>query len=203
MPPRMLNLGVLREVNDAAVELLGDGPQPSVRQLLARHLGTAPRVADMASDGALVRLRGQWVVAIRRGMSPERARFVGAHELGHWYWERRCGYRGPDIEARCDALAAVLVAPPHAVRVAVRDHGACIVRVAAALRTTQSLALLRIGEVLGEPVALLRKRRSTIIRGTVVPWPVPLSWQPAKRSRELVHVHITDEPWRFGVRMVS
>lgn len=162
-------------------------------------MGTAPRVASIRTDGELVRVGGEWRVYVRRGMSPERQRWVAAHEFGHWWWEDQCGYSGPDIEARCDALGAALVAPRLAVEDASRDHRGDVAAIARSLRTTQSLALLRLGEALDVPVALLRRRRSTIVRGAFVSWPAPLSWQPMKRAA-VVRIQITDEPGRLGVR---
>ncbi len=197
----MLGPRVLRLVDDAVGEIMVDlDKAPSIRTLVKRMTGAPPRVADIASEGALARVRGEWRVFVRRGMSPERQRWVAAHELGHWWWEHEMGYSGSDLEARCDALGAALVAPAAIVRASTAKHSGDVVAIARDLKTTQSVALLRLGEVLGEPVALLRRRRSTIIRGRFVSWPVPLSWQPAKAANDLVRVHITDEPGRFGVK---
>src|SRR5690606_31103903 len=128
--------------------------------------------------------------------------FVVAHEFGHYVWGDLVGYDGPDLEARCDALAASIVAPRRAFARAVACHGLDTVSgLAAALQTTRSTTLLRIGEAVDLPAALLRRRRSTIVRGPHAVWPVPLSWQPVKRARGIVRVRITDEPGRLGARL--
>ena len=173
-------------------------PEP-IGRLIKRHLGTEPRTYSGPGKGILARVEGRHLVGVRHDLTTEQARFTAAHELAHWYWEVVAKYRGRDLEARCDALGAALIAPDEAVRAAIELFGLDVARLAQSLGTTQSVALLRIGEVDGHPVALLRRRRSTIIRGRFTSWPAPLSWQPAKKTPGLVKVRITDEPTRFGV----
>lgn len=196
----MLGRGAVDAARGAAVWLTSSSQQPeTVGALIRRHLGTDPRIYRGPGKGALVPIRGLFHVGVRGDLSPQQAAFTAAHELAHWYWEVHVGYRGSELEARCDALAAALVAPDWAVEAAASELGLDVVALADRLDTTQSVALLRLGEVCNVPVALLRRRKSTIIRGPFVSWPVPLSWQPAKRSPGLVKVEIDDEPARFGV----
>lgn len=200
----MLGSRVLRQVEDGARYLQGGDPlEPlSLRDLSLRHLGTVPREWHGESEGVLLPPLDDegYQIGVRADLSPERARLVCAHELAHWYWEEVVGFRRRGLEQRCDALGAALVAPRRAVERVFRHRGLDIPRMAADLRTTQSVALLRLGEVMGVPSALLRKHRSTIIRGPFVRWPVPLSWQPAKGDvAGVTRVAISDEPRRFGV----
>lgn len=199
----MLGPETLKKVESAASQLLnGATERVSVRSLSERLLGTRPCFAPMSEAGTLARVNGQWRIYVRKGTLPARARWIVAHEIGHWFWETKANYRGYDIEARCDALGAALVAPAAAVTRSVAN-GQSVHALASSLGTTQSIALLRLGEVCGQAVALIRKDRSTIIRGPFVPWPVPLSWQPVKRAHGLQKVRIADEPGKVGVRLVS
>ncbi len=203
----MLARSVLSKVDAAALYLQGEPQEAvSIRGLSERHLHTEPRVWLGAAEGVLLPPTESdgWQIAVRWDLSPERARLVAAHELAHWYFECVDSYQGRDLEQRCDALAAVIVAPAIAVCAAAERHGLDVHAIAEELRTTQSVALLRLGEVVGVPTALLRKHRSTIIRGPFARWPMPLSWQPAKRDLEgVTKVEITDEPRRFGVMLAG
>lgn len=199
----MLGRKALSETAYIARQLIGNtAEQPSLRRLCARLLGTTPKIDLSGATGRLIEpVGGQgWQVTAAPHLIAEKARFVVAHELAHWVWEVEAGYNGPDLEARCDALAAAIVMPPAAVVRVTNSLGLSDVHaIARALRTTQSAALLRLGEVHDVPTALLRRRRSTIIRGPFVRWPVPLSWQRAKRAPGIVKVRVRDEPQRFGV----
>ena len=139
------------------------------------------------------------MVGVHVDLTRAQAQFAAAHELAHWFWEHLEGFRGVTLEARCDALAAELVATPEAVQTAVDEHGHNLPQLATKLQTTQSVALLRLGEVCHQSVALFRQNRSTIVRGPFVSWPVPLSWEPAENAPGLAKVLISDEPGKFGL----
>lgn len=160
------------------------------------------RVSHLPTEGSLEQVDGSWRILIRRGLSPARARWVVGHEIAEWV-HLRAGYRGADIEARCDALGAMLVAPRSPFRRAIRDIGRHAVHeLAARFRTTQSVALLRIGEVTGRPV-MLQRWPEPIVRGSAFSWPSPSTLR--RRLLELgrdapVHpVRIADEPGRIGL----
>lgn len=208
----MLRRGVLADVDRFACEALKrariePGKPVSLLELTRYFLGTYPRFEDIPTEGMLGPAPGgRFEVVVRRGLSPERARFVAGHEFAHWWWREEIGYVGRDIEARCDALGAHIIAPRADILLITERDGYDVERIATALRTTQSVAHLRIGETHDVPVALLRRRRSTIIRGPAfAPWPVALSWQPVKRAvgPGLVKVAISDEPGKLGVRLYS
>lgn len=172
-------------------------PSRLVRKLLETSVQRLALVGDRESDLACV--AGQHVIGVSRRASPARARWLVCHELAHW-WFDRLGYRGEDLEARCDALGAALIAPRPAWRTARRLVGDDVKRLAEMLATTQSLVLLRCGECDGTPAALVGQRR-VIVRGIDFAWPdedvirrVARSGYPGVRK-----VRISDEYKRTGL----
>lgn len=138
-----------------ATRLLGPGCVQRV------HAGALP------GDAALVTVHGERRIYVRKGLAPARLRFAVAHELAHWALGD-CS-TGVDLEARCDALAACLVAPRraflHALRETDRYH-----LLAERFATTESCVALRLGEVTGEPLALVAPL-SVRVRGEAYVWP--------------------------------
>lgn len=160
---------------------------PRVAALCQALTGHPPRWTRLGTEAALVRS----TVFLRRGTPAARARWLVCHELAELA-HLESGYSGSDIEARCDALGAMLVVPRSAFRHAVRSTGHRVHELARIFRTTQSLALLRVGEVTGRPVALVRPH-GTIARGEPWVWPSSL-------DRSIAHpLRITDEPNRVGM----
>lgn len=154
-----------------AARLPDDVPAPGI-ELLRRLVGHAvPVIASdcMAVGARLARTpEGGWVVYLRTGRwSVVRARWLLAHELAEWLLERE-GYDRPDVEAVADALAARLLAPWRAVRLAL-GAGLEAHELALAFGATQSCALLRQGEVTGIPTALVTPARIHV-RGSEWGW---------------------------------
>jgi hypothetical protein len=172
-----------------------------VRALLGTEVQQAAFVRGKAH---LSWFQDRWWIYVHRGIPLARLRFDVGHELGHW-WYRRCGYSGEDIELRCDALGAALVAPMPLFR-SVRKRISTVVQVARAIGSTQSLALLRDGEVLGTPVALVQDRR-VLVRGHEWGWPTEPELRRLASSRSpgpgLRKVTIRDEPNRVGVMVAA
>lgn len=148
---------------------LDDEAPPNMAQLCRALLGSPPQVAPIRSEACLARVRGESRVYLRKGLDPARARWLVGHELAEWYYQRT-GYVGADLEDRCDAVGAALVAPHMAYRLALRSVGSSVHALAEAFVVPQALALLRIGEVTGRPVLLLRKP-TPIHRGEPYVWP--------------------------------
>lgn len=148
---------------------LDDEAPPNMAQLCRALLGAPPQIAPIRSEACLARVRGESRVYLRRGVDAARSRWLVGHELAEWYYQRT-GYVGPDLEDRCDAVGAALVAPRRAYRLALRSVGSAIHVLAEAFVVPQALALLRIGEVTGRPVLLLRKP-APIHRGEPYVWP--------------------------------
>jgi len=169
---------------------------PSLRTLVVRLLGSAPRMVPLVREAQLAHVHGKPRIFVRRGTMLTRARWLAGHELAEW-WYQRIGYRGHDLEVRCDALGAAIVAPRPAFLRAWRTHGDEPVALAAAFGATQSLALLRLGECVRAPVVLLRPG-GAIVRGEDYEWPAEPVLRRATRlgAPGLRTVRITDEPRR-------
>lgn len=175
-----------------------DGPTPMV-QLHQFFFGRAPRWCALPTEAKLDEDDEGPIVLLRRGLSPARARWLLGHELGE-FWMRENGYEREDIEQRADALGAALAVPRAAFRSAVKHHGHRVHTLSRLFATTQSLALLRVGETTGRPVALLRPS-GTIARGDAYEWPRTSTLVRALREgRSAVHpLRIDDEPHRWGL----
>lgn len=173
---------------------------PSVGEISLALVGVRPRLIEgLDGEARLEPLADGWDLQVNPALPKSRQRFKAAHELGHWYYDR-CGYRGADIEARCDLFAAALVMPRSVFRRAVRTLGHRVHALANAFATTQSAALLRVGEVTGRPVALLRWPEA-LTRGEPFTWPKSATLVRALREgKDAVHpLRIVDEPNRVGL----
>lgn len=192
----------LDEVADVEGEVLacwaahGMGPGQCLVDLCEAMTGAPPvfeaRPTEGCWDGRRVRLSVD--------LSPRRARHVLGHELGHAWLERAGAFVPPNIEERCDVFGAALNMPRDDVRLWVRRNGHAYARLAEHFGVTHSVALLRLGEVTGRPVLLLRER-PPIARGAEFAWPTRDAIGAALRAgRGLVHVApVRDEPARVGL----
>ena len=149
--------------------------------------------ASLRQEACLARVGDHWRVVIRRSVPAARKAWLVGHECAELHL-RACGYEGEDIEDRADALGAALVLPRSVLRTLTRDHGHRVHTIARLVKLTQSLVLLRIGEVERRPVALLRRDIVTV-RGEPFAWPRKLSVAVAGTHP----LRITDEPSRFGL----
>ena len=156
---------------------------PNVRTLCVRLLGVPPRLADMSQEARLEAYDGRPRILVRAGTSPARARWLACHELAHW-WLLQSGQEDTrDAETQASILGAAIVAPRDVVVRAYKLHGTNTIWIARALCTTQSLALLRLGEVGLLPSGLVGSGKM-ILRGQAERW---------------TPVDITDEPDRVGL----
>lgn len=171
---------------------------PAIGRLCAAITGHAPMRVRMRQEGCLVRVGDSWRVYIRSGLADDRARFIVAHELAE-RWHAMIGYRRDDIEDRCDLLGAALLIPRPAAKIVMAEVGHSPKLIAEAFGSPQQLALLRIGEVSGRPVALVR--RHPIVRGDEFGWPTgPSLARAVKRPPPEVHpVRVGDE-WGLMAR---
>lgn len=155
---------------------------PSMASLCRLLTGRAPEFVRMPHRGhAGPHPRGGWLVRVHSALPPDVKRHVLGHELAH-YWFDRIQLRddGPKLEQLCDALGASLCAPTVAFARACRTVGHRVHVLAKAFEVPQELALLRIGEVTGRPVALLTKR--AIVRGEPFGWPCASGLRAAVKS---------------------
>jgi hypothetical protein len=128
-------------------------------------------LARTGPEACLIRVYEQWRVVVRRSVPAPRARWLVCHELAEHHY-LRLGYRGADVEARCDALGAALVLPRRLAQLAIREHAHRVSALARSLGVTQALALLRVGEVTRRPVLLERRPGVRLARGAPVEWSI-------------------------------
>ncbi len=187
-----------REIERDAEELLcssGLDPNGDVFMThLARRLGikiVRSSRAPFPGNAVLARVGRVWRIYLRTQISAESARFAVAHEIGEW-WLRQRGNRERDAEDVADCFGAALVAPRRRVVCIIRG-GATIAHLAAEIRAAESLAALRVGEVTGEPTALVSQR--VRVRGDEWTWPPESDLRRAVRGdapRGLVKVPLAE-----------
>ncbi len=178
-----------------ALHGLDDYEPPHMVQVCLAITGKPPARGDIEPEAKLEEDQ----VIIRRDVPPRRARFLAAHECAEKI-HLDAGYTGEDIEARCDALGAMLTAPRRGYLRAVRELGHSVYKLADRFAVTQSLSLLRLGETTGRPVMLLRPA-GQLARGLPFAWPSTSTMVRAlNEGREAVHpMRIRDEPDRWGL----
>lgn len=174
---------------------LDDDEPPNMAKLCVAMTGHPFWWSRVGPESCLARVNDERRVVVRRGVPPARARFLIGHELGHLH-HLLVGYRGEDLEERCDAFAAALVAPRRAVRAATKRHAHRVSQLAEALKVTQACALLRLGEVDRRPVLLLR--RPPIARGAAFAWPDSLRRAVSAPPEGTHPVRLSDER-RWGL----
>lgn len=140
-----------------AKSLLGPG---SVRAVYARAL---------PGDGSFAVVNGHPRIYVRQGLSKARRRWAICHELAEW-WMWREDIRDEWVEGYADAIAAGLLVPRAAFQCALREVGDEYHRLAEWFGTTESCTALRLGEVTGEPLALIAPR-VVRVRGEEFGWP--------------------------------
>jgi hypothetical protein len=145
-----------------------DEPVP-VAKLCRSLIGEGPMLTRSGPEACCIRVRERWRVCVRSFVAPARARWLVCHELAEYHYART-GYRGADVEARCDALGAALVVPRRLMLSAMGVHSHRVHSLARSLGVTQALALLRVGEVSGRPVMLERRPGVRLSRGEEFIW---------------------------------
>lgn len=163
-------------------------------RLLGAGCLVVAHAASLPGRGVLLRRDQQWVIKLRARLTEAEQRFVVGHELSHWALGDNAS------EDDCDALAAALVVPRNIFQRAMRTCGTSLQELAHDLEITQSLAALRIGEVTGEPVALVTPQRVRA-RGAEWCWPDrERLWRMARAPVDSVRVQtLTDEPRRVAI----
>ena len=137
---------------------------------LARGLGVElyqARGLRLPGDAALAFWGGKPRIALRSGLSVERARFAVFHELAEY---ALAGHVDATIEDACNAIAAALAMPRRAFLRAIRDLGEDPHALAHAFRVTPTAAALRLGETTQIPLAALTPSWMWI-RGRAITWP--------------------------------
>lgn len=153
----------------------------------------------VGKEGHYYVLSGRRQIVVHRFATPERQRWLAGHEIAHWWYEQR-GFIEESLELRCDVFGAILVAPTAAFRRAVREQGHRVHQLAREFATTQTVALLRLGEVVGRPVAYIRPR-TALVRGDDYAWPdLPRLVEALKRPPKGVHPIQVDGRWGLMAR---
>lgn len=121
------------------------------------------------SQGELAEASGHYTIRVSASASPTRKALVTMHEIGHWHL-RQIGYRGADVEELCDAIAAALIVPRTALEESLSIHGERWRCLADDFGTSETIVVLRYGEVMHRPVAVFDSR-VVYIRGPRYSWP--------------------------------
>jgi hypothetical protein len=108
----------------------------------------------MRTPARLARVGDEWRIFVREGLSPQEANFAVGHELGE-HWLKREGYDGEDLEQAANYIGAALVAPRPTFVTAVRELGEDWTALSQRFVSTESLVVLRWGEIRCEPLALV------------------------------------------------
>lgn len=146
-------------------------------------------------DGELAAWGGRRYIAIRAGITVERARFAVLHEIAE---EALRGQIDDDIERACNAIAGALAMPRRTFLCALREVGEDPHALAALFKVTPTAAALRIGETTQMPLAALTPSWLWI-RGR------PIVWPPETELRRIARVgrpglrRIALEPRRIAI----
>jgi hypothetical protein len=203
----MLNEDQLADIETRALAFLAqygirDDRPIDVELLALRATGCRVREVSQQEEAKLRHVNGLPVLQARPGLKATRARWLAGHELGELYL-LRTGLVVEDKEEWCDAFGASVVAPRRLVLALIEEHGHSVYTISHEAGVTQSVALLRIGELTGRPVALLRGGFSpTLIRGDFYAWPDAAGMLALARGadRSIAHpVKIVDEPAKVGL----
>lgn len=99
------------------------------------------------------------------------ARFVAAHELGHWMFRHRLGMTFASEaaeEVAANVFAAALLAPAPLVSRVYAHFGEDVPEIADGLRISQTSAVLRLGEVRGEDRGVVTPGGRALLRGATL-----------------------------------
>lgn len=167
---------------------------------IARALLGTDCIVRGAGAAAAVSLAGRPRIRLPRRRSPVEINFLVAHELAE-HWLRREAYQSEHIEDVANAIAASLVAPRCAFARAVREHGHDYPMLAALFCATESLVVLRIGEVTGEPIALVAPHRVRTRGQLSFQWGSEQDVRELARSQRpgLRKTRLRDDPRRVAV----
>lgn len=189
--------GLEMEGRDLYEMARADELNPPGALALARGLGL--RVAWC--EGESRQARFEWetrTIWVPRGLSSIAMNYQIGHEIAE-FWCERIGIHSPERERLCDALGVRLLAPRPAFKRALQVFGLNLVELRGAFLLSETCVSLRIGEVRGQPIAVVLPDR-ILARGG--PW----AWGSEQTLRELalcedlpkgVHrFRLADEPRR-------
>lgn len=134
-------------------------------------------------------------IQIRPDLPPRMENYCFGHEVAHYLLQHDQLYWPEFIEREADALAASLLVPAPALRWAVRTHGRVLPELADVFTLSESILHLRLGEVLGSPLALVTPRR-VHVRGDI-------EWGSEDVLRARAWGRQPTEPWFELVRFTD
>lgn len=181
----------------AMIEAAGGDPERGMSMdALCRHeLGVRPRYVRMVGTGDVSWWRGEPIVRVHEALPPWRQREVLSHEISEGRATKigRAFTSLAEREAWCDALGARLLCPAPAFRRVVSRVGHRVHGIAEAFGVSQALSLLRLGEVTGRPVVLLRQP-APLARGRDFAWPPAIT--PRTRTPHAHPIRVENR-WGF------
>ena len=155
------------------------------------------RVPRMIEAGALARAGDRRFIGVRASLRGPAAEHVIGHELGHYALNLE-RYTGDDTERCCDYIGAAIMTRrrPFARSAAGRERD--FAALASDWETTETMVALRVGEVMGLPVAVVTPQQVRARGG---------EWPDERRLRELARtggpglarVRLTDDRRRVAL----
>lgn len=152
--------GIARGIYGEAREDVDDPPGTVTlaRRILGQDAVRPAFIDNMVGDAMLVREWDRWIIVVRRRLTFERLNWVVGHELGEWAL-RREGYEEDDRETIANGVAGALAMPQTIFARMFRANGFDLSWMAAEFIVPEGAVALRVGEVVGEPVALVTPKR--------------------------------------------
>jgi hypothetical protein len=196
-----------------------EGAARSIRETAGFALFDAPSALELAHGLGLRVLRAGWLrsedsaaihpsatgiptaIALRHGLSPLRSAWCIAHEVAEIDLVT-VGYRGEDVEAVAEALAAALLMPQRLFRLAVAELGADVQELAQAFAVPETAAALRLAEVGAvDAAAVVTPRRVHVRSSDSFVLPAELELRAIARGGHpgLRKVRLLDDPRRVAL----
>ncbi len=168
---------------------------------LAEHLfgeGCIQRVPGMIGNASLGRAGARRYIGVRSSFTGARFEHLVGHELGHFVLNLR-EYRGDDTESACDFVGAAIMTRRRPFARSARGRERDFAQLAADWETTETMVALRVGEVLGLPIAVITPE---LVRARG-----PIDWPEEGILRELARtggpglarVQLTDDRRRVAL----
>lgn len=153
----------------------------------------------LPGDAALVRVYDEWRIYVRRGLPVERRAFAIAHELAEWWLKAREKYEREDVEDAANYVAAAILTPRSAFRLALSSVGSDFPRLAESFRVTETHAALREAEIRCLPRAVVTPARVRVRGPEEWSWPDESTirrWARGRTGPGLRKTKLTDDPRR-------
>lgn len=198
-----LETGDLESCVEAIYDIAGfDDDEVSMPSRVARKIlgpTSVIRVPNLRALGALSRVNGESVIAVRGSLDVHRREHTVGHELAHWYFERE-GYEGEDLEACCDFVGAAIQTRRSVFRGAARSRDWA--QLAFDFAATETLVVLRFGEVTGVPIVVIAPHLVRV-RGDDFSWPHESEIRRQARGTNVIpgiaKIRLTDDRRRFAL----